>query len=449
MNQIYNCLSPDSKIDDKGSFAIALFEAAGSDYQFSSKGRAHNPSYARHIFNESYKITGPIKKSFVKPDEIKLSEFFVNNLSSRKMRTWFCDIEDKFKYDSKVFCLALAQEFYFIVKDERESSEELVRDRYHKLYWERHDRLVDEFRKVLKTSDETFNTVFNISKETRICSSSKCSLKIKLLTLKKIQRNSFVVTDLVKYLRNNVVSFVGDELFGVSECRHDFNTVYEAQEKLARYKKEHEDLFKAGFGEIMVSLVIENIVGAPKLFNRIQLLRNGGDSIYESVHLNILSKNDIDYFQLIFGVSGLNNDIRDSIREAFRLIDEILDNDEPLFDFLYKQIMNKRFAPLASEMMMKYLINPSKTGLVPMDEGFGVFISYSPSIEKDYSIHAAEYENAFMKKLEEDMKVAEEEIRNQVEEGSYKRPINFYFMPLDSVEEKGPKIFSSLLSGGR
>ena len=81
-------------------------------------------------------------------------------------------------------------------------------------------------------------------------------------------------------------------------------------------------------GNVSCNVFLEQILGAPKLYNKIELAHFGNHNIQNGggVHLLPLNNGGVPSYQMVFGKSNVIGDLKDAIDNAFNALITVRDN---------------------------------------------------------------------------------------------------------------------------
>jgi hypothetical protein len=201
-------------------------------------------------------------------------------------------------------------------------------------------------------------------------------------------------------------------------------------------------------GDIMLYVFLEQILEAPKLFSRIELVSNGCPKGFgnSGVHLCTLGNSPTaQSYQMVFGKSHIKGVFVDAVDEAFNAIEAIRDDKLNELQLVDSAIFKESFDETTIENL-KELILPS-LNKPQLNKAFGVFLGY------DAGLATATYSNDdFLDqlnwKMREDIKahityVAEKIIAANMQHYSF----YIYTLPLNDADEDKRRIMTSLLEG--
>jgi hypothetical protein len=137
-------------------------------------------------------------------------------------------------------------------------------------------------------------------------------------------------------------------------------------------------------GDVMLYIFLEQILGAPKLYNKIELVQFGNHNIQNGggVHLLPLKNGEIPSYQMVFGKSNIIGDLQDAIDNAFNSLVTIRDNPSEELRLVESTIFAQAYDAQTTDYL-RNLIIPGKQKNTPVDRAFGVFLGYSLGLIAD------------------------------------------------------------------
>ncbi len=219
---------------------------------------------------------------------------------------------------------------------------------------------------------------------------------------------------------------------------------------LRRSSEMKDDWIEEELGDVMLYVFLEQFLGAPKLFNKIELaqlvdpnaLTGGG------VHLlSLCDGSDMPSYQMVFGKSKIIGDLEDAIDNSFESIETIKNNTSNELRVIESTIFNQSYDSQTTEFL-KSIIIPSKKDNVILDKAFGVFLGYSLGLDpNNYS--NVDFRNELMQKMDTDIKAHVSYIVEKIKETSLgSHSFYFYILPFNDADVEKQNIMNTLLGGG-
>lgn len=270
---------------------------------------------------------------------------------------------------------------------------------------------------------------------------------VKLFCL-DINSNLFSYSSLHEYLQKNIGSYVFSrakvERFKVDDAIETVGL------KAVEYLRTANNLSDKGaggeLGEILLYLFLEQVLGAPKLLSKIELKSSGNQYVYgcDGVHLLGQSQEGGEVFhQLVLGESKIIGDLKKAIDDAFDSIIKFnLDNSADL-NLIETNIFKEAFDKQTTEYI-KSLVIPSKRDIYePIDKAFGIFLGYTPKIDRNVSNH--DFRKNALQQIEDDIEkaityIVERIKKNKLEHNSF----YFYVLPFNNAKVDRAMIINKL-----
>lgn len=206
-------------------------------------------------------------------------------------------------------------------------------------------------------------------------------------------------------------------------------------------------------GEVMVYAFLEDVLGAPKIFTKAEIVGGTPGSRTDGVHLLKLNDGGNDKYQLVLAASDITGNIKNAVDSVIQRLDDmagVTGNERRMVD---RAILSSSFDADTTSYLKSILI-PSRAASGRPDISFGIFIGYSLGIDP------LQYDNdTYRSKAKEKMKQDVEDIAPYIsmqlakmvllgKNNIAKHSFYFYFMPFDDADKDKDIIMQNLLSGG-
>jgi len=206
-------------------------------------------------------------------------------------------------------------------------------------------------------------------------------------------------------------------------------------------------------GEVMVYAFLEDVLGAPKIFTKAEIVGGTPGSRTDGVHLLKLNDGGNDKYQLVLAASNITGNIKNAVDSVIQRLDDIAGvtgNERRMVD---RAILSSSFDADTTSYLKSILI-PSRAASGRPDISFGIFIGYSLGIDPSQYDNDT-YRSKAMEKMKQDVEDIAPYISAQLSNASIVSNSNitnhsfyFYFMPFDDADSDKDKIMQNLLSGG-
>jgi len=197
-------------------------------------------------------------------------------------------------------------------------------------------------------------------------------------------------------------------------------------------------------GDLMLYVFLEQILDAPKVFSKFDLLPDGQIVLGSSgVHLLHPDKG-IPFYQMVFGKSHIVGDPRDAIDAAFVTLEAIKNDTAREMRLVESTAFDKQFSQDVAEYL-KDIILPSKGVAATHDTAFGVFLGYSLGLEADKKT-SEQFRAELQQKMKLDIKNHVAYIADKIKAAKMERySFYFYFLPFNKADGEKRRIMGSLL----
>ena len=206
-------------------------------------------------------------------------------------------------------------------------------------------------------------------------------------------------------------------------------------------------------GEVMAYAFLEDVLGAPKILTKAEIVGGTAGSRTDGVHLLKLNDRGKDNFQLVLAASDIAGDIKKAVTSVLLRLDDItgaMSNERQMVD---RAVLSSSFDADTTAYLKSILI-PSRASVGRPEVSFGIFVGYSLGI--DSTLYDTDtYRTKAMEKMKKDVEDIAPYISTQILKMSLIGKNNianhsfyFYFMPFDDADVDKDAIMQNLLSGG-
>jgi hypothetical protein len=172
--------------------------------------------------------------------------------------------------------------------------------------------------------DKRFLSYFYHEIKDHVLKEARCKLNLHIL---KIVNNRFDIEPLIRELFNSMLTFClsKKEYQEFFDERRLGELVLVAQERFRDYKSNDGE-----FGELLLYCLLESYLGAPKILTKMNLKTSHNDYVKgaDGVHLLKVDKNE---YQIIFGESKTNQELREGLTKAFESIHSFLTHKKTMY----------------------------------------------------------------------------------------------------------------------
>lgn len=204
-------------------------------------------------------------------------------------------------------------------------------------------------------------------------------------------------------------------------------------------------------GEVMVYAFLEDVLGAPKILTKAEIVGGTAGSRTDGVHLLKLNDSGKDKYQLVLAASDITGDIKKAVTSVLLRLDDItgaMRNERQMVD---RAVLSSSFDDDTTAYLKSILI-PSRASSGRPDISFGIFVGYSLGIDSS-QFDTDTYRTKAMEQMKKDVEDIAPYISTQLAKIALIGKNNignhsFYFMPFDDADKDKDTIMQNLLSGG-
>lgn len=171
----------------------------------------------------------------------------------------------------------------------------------------------------------------------------------------------------------------------------------------AYYKRVKEDPSTNHFNELILYSFLECVLGAPKIFSKMELQDKGGvyNSVSSGVHILSFKKGSLPFNQLVFGATNTTDSLECAVDNALKQVTEIKSSVSKEFDFLETTILNEEFDADTNKALEEIIIPAKDSDLKKPDSAFGIFLGYTASVPAEPN--NAQFKENLRQKMEADI----------------------------------------------
>jgi hypothetical protein len=134
------------------------------------------------------------------------------------------------------------------------------------------------------------------------------------------------------------------------------------------------------FNEIMLYSFLECVLGAPKIFSKMELQDKSGiyNSFSSGIHINTYNKGGTFFNQLILGATDTIDNLETAVDNALNQVLEIKSFSADEYEFLENSILNNEFDAETNKALQDIIIPKKGSGLTKPDNIFIVVVFPAP-----------------------------------------------------------------------
>lgn len=190
------------------------------------------------------------------------------------------------------------------------------------------------------------------------------------------------------------------------------------------------------FNEILLYSFLECVLGAPKIYSKMELQNKSEDynKFSSGIHVLSLRKGTVPFNQFVFGASDTIESLETAVDNSFNQISNILSATNNDFDLLESSILGREFDAETNEILHSMIVPQKGSSISKPDKAFGIFLGYSISLSND-GLSNEEYRIAVKSKIESDASSIKEYIFNKIKSlGLENFSFYIYILPLNNSE---------------
>lgn len=298
-----------------------------------------------------------------------------------------------------------------------------------------------------RTLNQKFDTVFEeVTHQESLNLLNRNDLKLFCLD---IETNQFNYGPLVEFLEDNLGMYVFSraELDDLMEAGKDRTVALKAVRRLIKTGKPGEKGTGSELGEILDYCFFEHVLEAPKILSKYEQVTAGGTykAQSEGVHLLSVGSAGAPAYQLVYGASGIIDDIQDAIDNAFEEIAAVSNGQRKERQVVDSTVMGRSFDEDTTTRLKEILL-PSKTK-IPVDNAYGMFIGYNIGLDPNRYTND-QYRKAVQDKMVLDIKNHVQYIVDKINSLNLSRSSFYvYVLPLNKALNDKKEIMDRLLGG--
>ena len=204
---------------------------------------------------------------------------------------------------------------------------------------------------------------------------------------------------------------------------------------LKAYKKRVKDEPTTNhFNEIMLYSFLECVLGAPKIFSKMELQDKSGtyESKTSGIHILTMKKNNVPFNQLVLGATDTIDTLKDAVDKAFGQIEHINEFLSDELKFIDDTILNEEFDQETNKSLEEIILPTKDSGLSKPENAFGIFLGYTPEVNSD--VINEEFKANLLDKLKEDIVEIEPYITNKIKSlGLQNHSFYVYVLPFNDA----------------
>ncbi len=266
-----------------------------------------------------------------------------------------------------------------------------------------------------------------------------------------VMNNRFVSDDLQSFIRKNVGRYVFSRAkLEQFRTNGDLESIgLEAMTIMTNNGTPGQKDTGNALGEILLYSFLEQILDAPKIMSKVELVTNANShsSKCDGIHLLSLDGYAQPYYQLVFGSSSVVDDIKDAIDQVFDAIVDIERTNSNRLQLLEPSSLDRNFDATTAQQI-KDIVVPQKGSNIITESAYGVFLGYTLGLDPN-AYPTVQYQSALNAKMDADIKNHAAYIAQQINNrGLGTHSFYFYILPLNDAETDKSEIMERVMRGG-
>lgn len=261
----------------------------------------------------------------------------------------------------------------------------------------------------------------------------------------KVKNNAFAYDELIEELGNNLCHFALSRQ-NVKKLIEEqkFNTLVQtAKSKLRNHRVNEGEL-----GEILLYCILEAYLKAPKILTKLELKTANNDYVKGADGVHLLKVDDKNY-QLIFGESKLESDVKNGIYSAFGSIKNFLTKEGKSkyeIELLNTNLAKESFDNDSYEVLKKIIIPSAKDDETYLDYSFGIFLGFNIEInDEEKKMSNSDFRTCIREKVKTHIQENLTSINFQLQKSEFTGyKFYVYIIPFSDIAEKRKEIIEQI-----
>lgn len=258
-----------------------------------------------------------------------------------------------------------------------------------------------------------------------------------------VQNSRFNYTGLMKFLKRNVGRYVFSRA-EIEDYKTNDNVEDIALDAVNLMRSKQDGM---GLGEILLYVLLEQVLEAPKVLSKIELSQAQGQahSRCDAIHLLQPDGKRLTT-SIVFGTSSVIGNMNDAIDAAFERVVDIEKNRQVEVQLAEQTVFTKTLDSQTVQQV-KDLLVPQPGGVPEFDMAFSIFLCYNHGLNpRNYSNE--QYRVQLASKMQIDIAAHAQYMAdkiNQLNLDSY--AFYIYLLPLDNVDTDVTTIMDGMTNG--
>lgn len=261
----------------------------------------------------------------------------------------------------------------------------------------------------------------------------------------KVKNNAFAYDELIEELGNNLCHFALSRQ-NVKRLIEEqkFNTLVQT----AKSKLRNHSINEGELGEILLYCILESYLKAPKILTKLELKTANNDYVKGADGVHLLKVDDKNY-QLIFGESKLESDVKNGIYSAFGSIKKFLTKEGKSkyeIELLNTNLAKESFDNDSYEVLKKIIIPSAKDDETYLDYSFGIFLGFNIEInDEERKMSNSDFRTCIREKVKTHIQENLTSINFQLQKSEFTGyKFYVYIIPFSDIAEKRKEIIEQI-----
>lgn len=272
------------------------------------------------------------------------------------------------------------------------------------------------------------------------------------LHILRIENNDFCYFELIEELAENIISYSlsRKQIDAFKAVGKTAKLYRRAVEKLRQNIDKPTDKSSGGeAGELLLYSFLESHLKAPKILTKLEIKTSSDEYAKGSDGIHLLKVSETSY-QLIFGESKLNPNLKDSICNAFDSIHEFLtrskNNINHEIGLLDSQLCKEAFEKDLYSFI-KSVVFPSASSSVTRDKAFGIFAGFEiKPTEKQIKLSNDDFRKEIREVIKNEVNTKLKHIKEKIVEHKLEGySFYIYVFPFIKLDDTRRKIIDNLI----
>lgn len=260
-----------------------------------------------------------------------------------------------------------------------------------------------------------------------------------------ISNNAFTYAGLHKYLQRNIGRYVFSRATIDSLIKDgDSDAIGLKAIELLRTAKNSNDPGAGGeLGEILLYLLLEQKLHAPKLLSKVELKTSKNQYIFGSDGVHLLSLDNVQ-FQLVLGESKIKKDLNLAVDAAFCSISNVAEDSTNEIRLINKNILSESFSEDETQFIQSLIVPQKRNQDLSLDKAFGIFLGYTLDIDSSQYSNQ-EFRQAVSQKIKEEAESIADLIEKEiVQKKLHDYSFYFFMIPFNDAQKDRAAIINKL-----